>query len=118
MERTNLLINKNCKIQSSHITSQKLTSSKIRFSSLSIGKAADGDEIRLEMLKALNGKNIFWLARVFQVACVIERSGKTATDRQTKVVIPIQTKKWQKKTNQQFLITFHTILGNLHVYAK
>ena len=32
------------------------------------GKAAGGDEIRPEMLKALTGEGILWLARVRQVA--------------------------------------------------
>ena len=32
------------------------------------GKAADEDEIRPKMLKALAGEGIFWLTRVCQVA--------------------------------------------------
>ena len=32
------------------------------------GKAADEDEIRLEMVKALNGEGILWLTQVCQVA--------------------------------------------------
>ena len=35
---------------------------------LKSGKAAGEDEIRLEMLKALNGEEVRWLTRVRQVA--------------------------------------------------
>ena len=49
-------------------------------------KALGEDEIRLEMLKALTGEEIFWLTRVCQVAW---NFGKTPKDWQTGVVIPI-----------------------------
>ena len=41
------------------------------------GKAPGEDEIRPEMLKALNGEGILWLTRVCQVAWKL---GKTPTD--------------------------------------
>ena len=50
------------------------------------GKAAGGDEIRPEMLKALTGEGILWLTRVCQVAWKL---GKTPRDWKTGVIIPI-----------------------------
>ena len=50
------------------------------------GKAAGEDEIRSEMSKALTGKGILWLTRVCQVAW---KYGKTLTDWQAGVIIPI-----------------------------
>ena len=52
------------------------------------GKAAGEDEIRPEMLKALTG-GILWLTQVCQVAWKL---GKTPTDWQTGVIIPIFNK--------------------------
>ena len=49
------------------------------------GEAAGEDEIRPEILKALNG-GIFWLTRVCQVAWKL---GKIPRDWQTGVIIPI-----------------------------
>ena len=49
-------------------------------------KAAGENENRPEMLKALTGEGILWLARVCQVAWKL---GKTPRDWQTGVIIPI-----------------------------
>ena len=53
---------------------------------LKSGKAAGEDEIRPEMLKALNGEEVCWLTRVCQVA---RKLGKTPKDWQTGVITPI-----------------------------
>ena len=50
------------------------------------GEAAGEDEIRPEMLKALNGEGILWLTRVCQVAW---KFGKTPRDWHTGVIFPI-----------------------------
>ena len=56
---------------------------------LKSGKVADEDEIRPEMLKALNGEGMRWLTRACQVALKLE---KTSKDWQTGVIIPIHKK--------------------------
>ena len=53
--------------------------------SLKTGKTPGEDDIRPEMLKAMNVYGVRWLTRVFQVAC---RTGQTPTQWQTNVVIP------------------------------
>ena len=40
------------------------------------GKAAGKNEIRLEMLKALNGEGVHWLTRVCQVAWKLRKTPK------------------------------------------
>ena len=52
--------------------------------SVKTGKAPGGDDIRPEMLKAINVYGVRWLTRVFQVAC---RTGQAPTRWQTNVVI-------------------------------
>ena len=52
-------------------------------------KAAGEDEIRAQMLKALTEEGILWLTRVCQVAW---KFGKTPSDWQTGVIIPILRK--------------------------
>jgi len=49
-------------------------------------KAAGEEEIRPEMLKALNSEVIIWLTKVCQVAWKL---GKTPKECQTGVIIPI-----------------------------
>ena len=61
---------------------------------LKSGKAAGEDEIRPEMLKALNGEGVRWLTRGCQVAWKL---GKTPEDRQTGVIIPIFKKSNRKE---------------------
>ena len=53
--------------------------------SLKPGKAPGKDDIRPEMLKAMNVYGVRWLTRVFQVAC---GTGQAPTLWQTNVVIP------------------------------
>ena len=53
---------------------------------LKSGKAAGEEEIRPEMLKALNEKGVRWLTRLCQVAWKL---GKPPKDWQTDVIIPI-----------------------------
>ena len=53
--------------------------------SLKTGKASGEDDIRPEMLKAMNVYGVCGLTRVFQVAC---RIGQAPTQSQTDVVIP------------------------------
>jgi len=53
---------------------------------LKSGKAAGEDEIRLEMLKALNSEGLFCVTRVCQVARTF---GKTPQEWQTRMIIPI-----------------------------
>ena len=61
------------------------------------GKAADEDEIRSEMLKALTEEGILWLRRVCQVA---RKFGKTPRDWQTDVIIPIFTKEYRMQMHK------------------
>ena len=49
--------------------------------SLKTGKARGEDDIRPEMLKAMNVYRVHWLTRVFQVAC---RTGQAPMQWQTK----------------------------------
>ena len=56
---------------------------------LKSGKAADEDEIRSKMLKALNGEGVRRLTKVCQVEWKL---GKTPKDWQTGVIIPINKK--------------------------
>ena len=53
--------------------------------SLKTGKANGEDDIRPEMLKAMNVYGVCCITRVFQVAC---RTGQAPTQHQTVVVIP------------------------------
>ncbi|CAF1059527.1 unnamed protein product [Rotaria sp. Silwood1] len=54
--------------------------------SLKSGKAAGIDEIRPEMLKALNNGGIRWLTRI---CAVVWKTGEAPADWQTGIVIPI-----------------------------
>ena len=67
------------------------------------GKAADEDEIRPEMLKALTGEKILWLRQVCQVAW---KFGKTSRDWQTGGIIPIFKKGVRKQTIERYHSSF------------
>ena len=80
---------------------------------LKSGKAAGEDEIRPEMLKAMNGEGILWLTRVCQVAWKL---GKTPEDWQTGVIIPIFKKGDRKECTNYRGISLLSLPGK--VYAK
>ena len=77
------------------------------------GKAADEDEIRPEMFKALTGEGILWLTRVCQVAW---KFGKTPRHWQTGVIIPIFKKGDRKQCTNYRRISLLSLPGK--VYAK
>ena len=77
------------------------------------GKAAGGDEIRPEMLKALTGEGILWLVRVRQVAW---KFCKTPRDWQTGVIIPIFKKGDRKQCTNYRGISLLSLPEK--VYAK
>ena len=81
--------------------------------SLKAGKAAGGDEIRPEMLKALGTGGIHWLTRVCQVAW---RYGKAPRDWQSGVVIPVHKKGDKKECTNYRGISLLSLPGK--VYAK
>ena len=76
-------------------------------------KAADEDEIRPKMLKALAGEGIFWLTRVCQVAW---KYGKTPRDWQTGAIISIFKKGDRKQCTNYIRISLLSLPGK--VYAK
>ena len=57
--------------------------------SLKTGKAPGKDDIRPEMLKAMNVYDVRWLTRVCKVAC---STGQALKQWQTSVIIPIHKK--------------------------
>ena len=77
------------------------------------GKAAGKNEIRPEMLKALTGEGILWLARVCQVAW---KFGKTPREWQTGVIIPIFKKGNRKQCTNYRGISLLSL--PCKVYAK
>ena len=67
--------------------------------SLKTGKAPGEDDIRPEMLKAMNMYGVCWLTRVRTVAC---RTGQAPKQWQTSMIIPIRKKENKRKcTNYQ-----------------
>jgi exonuclease III len=82
-------------------------------SRLKSGKAAGGDEIRPEMLKAIGGAGIDWLTRVFQVAW---DSGEAPADWQDGVVVPIFKKGDKTECANYRGITLLSLPGK--IYAK
>ena len=58
--------------------------------SLKNGKAPGEDDIRPEMLKAMNIYGVRWLTRVCKVAC---GTGQAPKQWQTSVIIPIHKKR-------------------------
>ena len=77
--------------------------------SLKTGKAPGEDDIRLEMLKAMNMYGVCWLIRVCKVACVY-RTGQAPKQWQTGVIIPIHNNKAPKAL-------FTKLPGNPTVFA-
>ena len=77
------------------------------------GKAAGEDEIRPQMLKALAAKRFLWLTRVCQVAWKL---GKTPSDWQTGVIIPICKKGDRKQCTNYKRISLLSFPGK--IYAK
>ncbi len=75
------------------------------------GKAAGVDEIRPEMLKAMNQKGLEWLTRVFEV---VWKTGKTPIDWQTGVVVPLHKKGDQKDCNNYRGITLLSLPGKAY----
>ena len=65
--------------------------------SLKTGKAPGEDDIRPEMLKAMNIYGVRWLTRVCKVAY---STGQAAKQWQTSVIIPIHKKRRQEKMHQ------------------
>ena len=80
---------------------------------LKSGKAAGQDEIRPEMLKALNGEGVCWLTRMCQVEWKL---GKTPKDRETGVIIPIYKKDDRKECTNYRGISLLSLPEK--VYAK
>ena len=83
------------------------------FTGIKSGKAADEDEIRPKMLKALAGEEIFWLTRVCQIAW---KYGKTPKDWQTGAIISIFNKGDRKQCTNYIQISLLSLPGK--VYAK
>ena len=71
-----------------------LTEMTVAIGKLKPRKTADEEEIRPEMLKALNGEGVLWLTRVCQVA---GKLGKTSKDWQTGVIISVHKKDNRKE---------------------
>ena len=67
--------------------------------SLKTGKAPGEDDIRPEMLKAMNIYGVRWLTRVCKVAC---STGQAPKQWQTSVIIPIH-KKGDKRKNASII---------------
>ena len=70
---------------------------------LKTGKAPGEDDIRLEILKAMNMYDVRWLTRVCKVAC---RTGQAPKQWQTSVIIPIHKKGDKRKCTNYRGISF------------
>ena len=81
--------------------------------SLKTGKAPGEDDIRSEMLKAVNMYGVDWLTRVCKVAC---RTGQAPKQWQTSVIIFIHKKGDKKKCTNYRGISLISVPGK--VYAK
>ena len=81
--------------------------------SLKTGKARDEDNIRSEMLKAMNMYGVRWLTRVCKVAC---RTGQAPKQWKISVIIPIQEKGDKRKCPSYRGISLISVPGK--VYAK
>src|SRR5699024_12517514 len=77
------------------------------------GKAGGIDEIRPEMLKALDGIGAAWLTRIFQVAW---DSGEVPLDWTTGVIVPIFKRGDKSDCNNYRGITLLSLPGK--AYAK
>ncbi|CAF3293547.1 unnamed protein product [Rotaria sp. Silwood2] len=81
--------------------------------SLKSGKVARIDEIRSEMLKALNNGGIRWLTRI---CAVVWKTGEAPADWQTGIVIPIFEKGDQRECSNYRGITLLSLPGK--VFAR
>ena len=81
--------------------------------SLKTGKAPAEDDIRPEMLKAMNIYGVRWLTRVCKVAC---STGQAPKQWQTIVIIPIHKKGDKRKCTNNGGISLISVPGK--VYAK
>ena len=93
-----------------HLTEAEVNSA---IKSLKAGKAPGVDDIRPEMLKAMNCFGIRWLTRVCKVAW---KTGKVPKQWQTSVLIPIHKKGDKKKCTNYRGISLLSLPGK--VYAK
>ena len=97
-------------IEEIHLTEVEVSTG---IKSLKAGKAPGEDDIRPEMLKAMNNFGVCWLTRVCQVAW---KTGEVPKQWQTSVLIPIHKKGDKKKCTNYRGISLLSLLGN--VYAK
>ena len=81
--------------------------------SLKTEKAPGEDDIRPEMLKAMNIYGVRWLTRVYKMAC---RIGQAPKQWQTSVIIPIHKKGDKRKCTNYRGISLISVVGK--VYAK
>ena len=81
--------------------------------SLKTEKAPGEDDIRSEMLKAMNMYGVRWLTRVCKVAC---GTGQAPKQWQTSVIIPIHKKEDNRKCTNYRGISLISVPGK--VYAK
>ena len=81
--------------------------------SLKSGKAPGEDDIRPEMLKAMNIYGVRWLTRVCKVEC---STGQAPKQWHTSVIIPIHKKGDKRKCNNYRGISLISVQGK--VYAK
>ena len=65
--------------------------------SLKIEKTSGEDDIRPEMLRAMNMYDVSWLTRVCKVVC---RTGQAPKQWQTSVLIPYPQERKQEKMHQ------------------
>ena len=80
---------------------------------LKTGKAPGEDDIRPEMLKAMNIHGVLWLTRVCKVAC---STGQAPKQWHTSVIIPIHKKGDKRKCTNYRGISLISVPGK--VYAK
>ena len=78
--------------------------------SLKTGKAPGEDDIRPEMLKAMNIYGVCWLTRVCKVAC---RTGQAPKQWQTSVIIPIHKKEDKRKCTNHRGISYISVPGKV-----
>ena len=83
--------------------------------SLKTGKAPGEDDVRPEMLKAINIYDVVWQTRICKVAC---RTGLTPKQWQTSVIIPIHKKGDKRKFTNYRGIGLPLISVPGKVYAK
>ena len=74
--------------------------------SLKTGKAPGEDDIRPEMLKAMNMNSVRWLTRVCRVA---SRTGQAPKQWQTSVIIPIHKKEDERKCTNYWGISLISV---------